>query len=118
MYTLFGCKDLGEYHDLYLKTDTFLLCCVGEAFREVCFKTYGLDCFQFFTASNLSESAFLKITKQEIELMTEREHLEITENMIRGGPSSVYAKRFFRANNKNCPDYNSEEPSTYDDRCQ
>ena len=36
----FGLKDLGEYHDLYLKMDVILLANVFEEFRKVCLKNY------------------------------------------------------------------------------
>ena len=29
---------MGDYHDLYLKTDVFLLTVVSEEFRNVCLK--------------------------------------------------------------------------------
>ena len=86
------CEDLGDYHDLYLKTDTLLLACVGEEFRSVCYKTYGLDSAHYYTCSHLSGDAFLKICKADVELLTDREHLEMVEDMIRGGVSSVFVK--------------------------
>ena len=36
----FGLKDLGEYHDLYLKNDVILLANVFEEFRKVCLKNW------------------------------------------------------------------------------
>ena len=46
----FGLKDLGEYYDLYLKTDIILSANVFEAFRKVCLENYGLDPAHFHTA--------------------------------------------------------------------
>ena len=102
----FGCLNLGDYHDLYLKTDTLLLACVFEEFRSLCYKTYGLDSAHYFTCSHVSGDAFLKHCKADIELLTDREHMEIVENMIRGGVASVFDKKFFKANNRYVAEHN------------
>ena len=77
VYQEFDCKTLGHYHDLYLHTDVLILPSVFEEFRKVCYATYGQDCAHFYTASNLSGEAFLKVCNAEIELLTNREHLEV-----------------------------------------
>ena len=98
VFKTFGCENLGDYHDLYLKTDTLLLACVVEEFRRVCYETYKLDSIQYISSSHLSGDAFLRTCKADLCLVTEREHLEMVENMIRGGVSSVYEKRHFKCN--------------------
>ena len=100
VYTRFGCQTLGEYSDLYLTTDTLILACVFEEFRRVCYETYKLDCAQYFTASNLSGDVFLRTCKADLHLLTNREHLDMAENLIRGGIASVFEKRLVSANNK------------------
>ena len=50
---LFSCQNIFEYYNLYLKTDVFLLAAVVLCFRQVCYDTYGLDCCQYYTSSNL-----------------------------------------------------------------
>ena len=37
----YGIRNLGEYHDFYLKTDVILLANVFKAFRKVCLDNYG-----------------------------------------------------------------------------
>ena len=113
VFKTFKCKNIGEYHDLYLTSDTLLLACVYEEFREVSFKTYKLDCTNYYTASNLSWDALLRICKADIQLLTDREHLDVVEGLMRGGLSSVFAKRLCKANNKYLPDWDSSKPSTY-----
>ena len=107
------CATLGDYHDVYLATDVLLLASVFKAFPEVCYETYGLDCACYFTASNLSGDAFLKVCDADLKLLTEREHLNIVQKTIQRGMSSIYARRVFKANNKYLEDYNPEEPSRF-----
>ena len=43
VWEVFKMKNMGDYHDLYLKTDIFLLCDVFEKFINTCSTYYGLD---------------------------------------------------------------------------
>ena len=43
VWKVFNFKTLGQYHDLYLKTDVSLLCDVFEKFISVCLADFGLD---------------------------------------------------------------------------
>ena len=50
----FGIHNLGDYHDLYLRTDVVLLVNVFEAFRDTCLKHYKLDPAHFYTSPGLA----------------------------------------------------------------
>ena len=43
-------KNLGDYHDLYVQSDTLLLTDVFENFRNFCIKVYELDPAYFLSA--------------------------------------------------------------------
>ena len=54
------CTDMGDYHDLYVQTDTLLLADVFEKFRDTCIEIYGLDSSYFLSAPAFSWKACLK----------------------------------------------------------
>ena len=64
----FGIKHLGEYHDLYVKTDVILLSNIFKAFRKTCLKHYPLDLAHFYMSPGLAWQACLKKTGIELEL--------------------------------------------------
>ena len=64
-------KNMGEYHDLYLKTDVLLLADVFENFRKVYNNYYKLDPCHYISSPGLSWDACFKMTKKELELLTE-----------------------------------------------
>ena len=76
---------MGEYHDLYLRTDVILLANVFESFRRVCLDNYGLDPSHFYTAPGLAWKACLKKTGIKLELLKDPDMLLMFENGIRGG---------------------------------
>ena len=67
----FKIKSLGEYHDLYVQSDTALLADVFENFRDKCIEKDELDPAHFLSATGLSWKACLKKTKVELELLTD-----------------------------------------------
>ena len=46
-------KNLGDYHDLYVQSDTILLADVFENFRNISIKVYQLDPAHFLSAPGL-----------------------------------------------------------------
>ena len=57
-------KNLGEYHDLYVQSDTSLLADVYENLRNMCLEKHQLDPVYFVSAPGLAWQACLK-KKQE-----------------------------------------------------
>ena len=62
----FEIKNVGEYHDFYLKSDTLLLADVFENFRKMCLKIYHLDLVKFISATGLAWQAALKKTELKL----------------------------------------------------
>ena len=109
----FACKNLGDYHDLYLQTDVFLLADIFEKFRKVCLKVYKLDPAHFYSAPNLSWDAMLISTDAKLGLLDEIDKLLFFERGIRGGVNGVGAIRHFYANNDLLPHHNPSKATTF-----
>ena len=62
VWNVFKIKNLGEYHDLYVQSDTLLLSEIFDKFRDTCIKIYELDPAQFLSAPGLACQACLKKT--------------------------------------------------------
>ena len=71
MVLMFTMNTMGDYHDLYLKADVFLLVDVFEKFINTCLKYYGLDPCHCFSSPGIIWDAMLKMTKTELELISD-----------------------------------------------
>jgi len=108
----FNCKNIKDYHELYLKADVLLLSDIWYNFKKVCLTNYKLDPTYYYTAPSLSWDAFLKISEIELELITDYEMYLFIEEGIRGGLSQI-SKRFSKANNKYMKNYDNTKEDTY-----
>ena len=112
VWDTFSLKNMGEYHDLYLKSDILLLADVFENFRKTCLQYYKLDPCHYFTSPGLSWDAMLKMTKMQLQLMTDIDMFQFIEKGMRGGISYI-ANRYGEANNKYMKTYDEKAPSKY-----
>ena len=93
----FEVKNLGEYHDLYLKSDVLLFA----------------DPAWYYTSPGLSWDALLKHSGVKLGLLTDPDILLLFEKGIRGGISMIL-NRFGKANNKYMGEkYDPSQPSKY-----
>ena len=109
---VFEIKNLGEYHDLYVQSDTLLLADVLENFRNKSTEIYELDPAHFLSAPGLAWQACLKKSKVELELLTDIDMLLMVEKRIIGGMCQAI-HRYDKANKKYMKNYDKNNESSY-----
>ena len=108
----FKIKNLVEYHDLYVQSDTLLLADDFENFRNTCLEIYELDPAKNFSAPGLARQAALKNSKPKLDLLTDIHMLSLVQQGIRGGIyHTVY--RYAKSNNKYMKYYDKNKESPY-----
>ena len=112
VWEVFEINNRGEYHDLYVQSDTLLLADVYENFRNMCLDIYELDPVYFVSAPGLAWQACLKKTEVKLELLTDYQMLLMIEEGIRGGMCQS-THRYAKANNKYMKNYDKSIESSY-----
>ena len=112
VWDTFRIENMGQYHDLYLKSDVLLLADVFQNFRETCLAYYGLDPCHYVSSPGLSWDAMLKMTKINLDLISDIEMQLFIEKGMRGGISYI-AHRHAQGNNKYMKNYNEVKESSY-----
>ena len=103
---------MGEYRDLYVRSDVAQLSDVFENFRSLCLKIYELEPSYFVSTPGFAFEATLKSTKVKLELLTDKEVVVMVEKGIRGGLTQV-VKKHAVANHKYLPNYDSSKKSVF-----
>jgi hypothetical protein len=98
---------------LYNKSDVLLLADVFENFRDASLTNYKLDPAWYFTSPGLAWDAALKMTKVELELLSDYDQIMMFKRGIRGGVSTI-TKRYAKANNKYMGEaFDGSKPSSF-----
>ena len=88
-----------DYHKLYNLSDGLLLADIFENFRSICMNHYGLDPAWYFSAPGRTWDDILKITKVQLELLSDLDMLLMIESGIRAGIATI-SHRHAKANNE------------------
>ena len=112
VWETFGIENMGQYHDLYLKSDVLLLADIFQNFREINLTNSGLDRAHYVSSPGLSWDAMLKMTNVKLDLISDVDMQNFIEKGMRGGISTI-THRHAVANNKYMKNYDPEKESSY-----
>ena len=85
VWEVFKINNLGDYHDLYVQSETLLLADVFQNFRNMCLEIYELDPVFSVSAPGLAWQACLKNTEVKLQLLTDYDMILMIKKRIGGG---------------------------------
>ena len=112
VWETFGIENMGQYHDLYLKSDVLLLADIFENFREQYLDIYGLDPAHYVSLPNSSLDSALKMIGVRLDLISDVNMQLLIEKGMRGGISTI-THRYAQANNKYMKNYDPQKESSH-----
>jgi hypothetical protein len=119
VWNSFNCKTFLDYHKLYLYIDVLGLADVFETFRKTFINDFKLDPINFISLPAYGDEAMLlmmkkkkKYKKEGIKLFTLRELYEDVNAFTNGGICHI-SKRYHKANNKYCSNFDKSKPISY-----
>ena len=80
---------MADYHDIYLPLDVLLLADFFEKFRKTCLELYSLDPIHYYTTPCLAWDTALRMSRADLQLITDDDMYHFVENSIRGGISML-----------------------------
>ena len=99
VWNVFNIKNMEEYQNLYVTSDTLQLSDVFEDFRNTALKTFKLDPCYFVSTPGLAWDSCKKLTNQKLEFSTDMDMILLFEEGIRGEITQSVTK-YTTANNK------------------
>jgi len=106
---------LRQLVSFYCKLDTLILCCAFEAFRNVLYKSFGLDALHFVSLPGFSYASALRSVTGKLEYITDITMYDFLCKSKRGGFASIGSLKYCESNNPFLPHslYNPEKPNSF-----
>ena len=102
---------MADYHDIYLQLDELLLADFFEKVPTTCLEYCSLNTVHYYTTSGLVWDADLRMSRVDLQLVTDVDMFHFAENSIRGGISMI-STRHAQSNSHSFPDtYDSSLPN-------
>ena len=108
----FEIKNLDEYHNLYVQSDTLLLVDIFKNFRNMCLEIYENDPAHFLSTPGLVWQAVLKKTKIKLDLLIDIDILLMIGKGTRGGICHAI-HQYAEGNNTHMTNYGENKESLY-----